>query len=638
MMDSWPFLIGVNYWASHAGAYMWRDWDPEVVARDLEVLAEHDLRTVRIFPLWPDFQPLEPYFSLGGELREMRTTGDAGLNPVMVERFGQFLEMAREHELQVIVALVTGWMSGQLFAPAALANRDLITDPRCVQWEIRLARELVRRFRSAPAILAWELGNECNCLQRITQPEEAWRWVQALADAIRAQDPTRPVLSGMWTHLDADPWRLEDLGELCDGLTAHPYPTWVPHVEGWPLGDPRQSLHAAARACLYTDLGGRPSLVEELGSLGEMYGGEQTRAEHARANLWNIWAHRGHGMLWWSAYDLTRARHRSPYDTQAIEPQLGLFDEARRPYPAAEEMSNFARRLRGLPPEVAGLPPPQREAVCVLSPGQDQWATGLMTFLLAREAGFGVRFARTGGPLPEAELYLVPSLSGLEGLPEARWKELRQRVQAGARLYLSLDSGALLDVQELLGVEIIRRGRRTQPSTLRGEGLPGFVLPPSGEAYWYEVTACGAEVLARDQEDRPLLTVHQYGQGQVFTLWAGMETGLAQDQTTGGAGGGAFAAIYRRVAKPVLAQRLVRKPVEATWLGITEHHLMDGRTAAVLVNDSGESRSATVQLAPAVAQAELLWGEGELGVGKAQVRLAAHDGAVLLLTTGGEDR
>ena len=40
-----------------------------------------------------------------------------------------------------------------------------------------------------------------------------------------------------------------DLGELCDGLTAHPYPTWVPHVEGWPLGDPRQSLHAAARAC-----------------------------------------------------------------------------------------------------------------------------------------------------------------------------------------------------------------------------------------------------------------------------------------------------------------------------------------------------------------------------------------------------
>lgn len=29
------FSIGCNYWASHAGTAMWRDWRPDVVRRDL---------------------------------------------------------------------------------------------------------------------------------------------------------------------------------------------------------------------------------------------------------------------------------------------------------------------------------------------------------------------------------------------------------------------------------------------------------------------------------------------------------------------------------------------------------------------------------------------------------------------------
>ena len=175
-MDSWPFLLGVNYWASHAAVYMWREWDREAVARDLQALAAHDLRTLRVFPLWPDFQPLDPYVGGSGGLREMRTPegseGPACLDPVMLERFGEFLDLAHENGLRVIVALLTGWMSGRLFAPLALAGRNLITDPVAVQWEIRLVRELVRRFRSAPAVLAWELGNECNVLAEIQLPEE----------------------------------------------------------------------------------------------------------------------------------------------------------------------------------------------------------------------------------------------------------------------------------------------------------------------------------------------------------------------------------------------------------------------------------------------------------------------------------
>ena len=50
--------IGCNYWASHAGMYMWRDWREDVVERDFAKLSELGITMLRVFPLWPDFQPV----------------------------------------------------------------------------------------------------------------------------------------------------------------------------------------------------------------------------------------------------------------------------------------------------------------------------------------------------------------------------------------------------------------------------------------------------------------------------------------------------------------------------------------------------------------------------------------------------
>ena len=46
------FLLGCNYWASHAGIYMWRNWNYETVKKDLEFLSENGISTIRVFPLW----------------------------------------------------------------------------------------------------------------------------------------------------------------------------------------------------------------------------------------------------------------------------------------------------------------------------------------------------------------------------------------------------------------------------------------------------------------------------------------------------------------------------------------------------------------------------------------------------------
>ena len=58
MTEKQEFLLGVNYWASNAGLYMWRRYDRTVVENDFKLLRSHGVNTIRVFPLWPDFQPL----------------------------------------------------------------------------------------------------------------------------------------------------------------------------------------------------------------------------------------------------------------------------------------------------------------------------------------------------------------------------------------------------------------------------------------------------------------------------------------------------------------------------------------------------------------------------------------------------
>ena len=64
------FRIGCNYWASHAGMKMWSRWDAAQVEKDLDALADNGISVLRIFPLWPDFQPLTARYEWAGTFRE----------------------------------------------------------------------------------------------------------------------------------------------------------------------------------------------------------------------------------------------------------------------------------------------------------------------------------------------------------------------------------------------------------------------------------------------------------------------------------------------------------------------------------------------------------------------------------------
>lgn len=594
------YTVGCNYWASHAGTAMWADWQPDVVAEDLRQLADAGLQVLRVFPLWPDFQPITAMRGADSVPREYRLgeaplpddeIGRAGLSPVMLKRFQAFADLAEQHQLKLVVGLLTGWMSGRLFVPPALEGLNVLTDPTALVWETRFVRTFVRQFKDHPAIQAWDLGNECNVMASVPSREAAWAWASAITNAIRTEDPSREVISGMHGALEF--WPPETLGELTDLQTTHPYPLWTQYCDQDPVDTIRTLLHSTAESRLYADLGGKPCLVEETGVMGPMMANDETAARFLRTILFSTWANDIRGLLWWCAYDQAHLAH-APYDWIAVERELGLIRADRTLKPVLGELGRFRGFLEDLP--VPALPAPAREAVCVLPQDVDPWAISYAAYVLAKQAGFDLTFQRGEAPLKAAQLYIVPSARGINVISRRRWLALLERVRAGAVLYLSLDDALLPEFQSTFGLELLVR-RRRENDVVRfvmedEHWAEEFHLPA---AFHLALRPAGAEVLASEADGSPVFTRFAYGQGSIFLLAAPIERALTE--APGGfhlPGAQPFWRIYETIAGQMLSSRAVRKT--HPLIGLTEHRLDDSRRAVVAINYSPQPIQTTLSL------------------------------------------
>lgn len=633
------FVTGGNYWASHAGTAMWREWRPDVVAADLRQLSdEAGLQVIRVFPLWRDFQPIvvlrgfagRPVETRFGERPLPRTDlGAAGISQQMADRFGHLLDLADEHGLQVVVSLLTGWMSGRLFAPPGLEGLNLLTDPAALRWEIRFVRAFVAHFAGHPAVAAWELGNECNCLAEATR-DQAFAWTATIADAIRAADPSRPVISGMHSlsvSPDGAAWTIEDQGESCDLLTTHPYPLFTPYCALDPIDEIRNGLHATAESRLYADLGGRPCFVEEVGTLGPSTSSEEVAACYAWTSMVSAAAHDCRAYLWWCAYDQDHLAE-APYDWTDLERELGLFRSDRSPKPVVEAF----RRFRDLAEVMRELPAPTVDAVCLLGDGpRDQWGIALAAFVLATQAGFDLRFRHRGQELPDSSLYLLPSISGHGALRGHELDELLRRVHDdGATLYVSADDLVVTGHARRFGVTVVRRSTRSRPARFRTVYTGDLEL--TCDATWrYETEVTGAEVLGREADGNPCLSAFGYGAGRIYLSTLPLEaSAVARPGAFHDEAAPPFWRIYAGVAAPELSRRAVGKADPR--LGVTEHAVSPGERVAVLVNYSPRGGAFTLAPTGSWRLDAALWGTAVAQVdGRIVVDVPANDLAVLRL-------
>ena len=628
------FVVGCNYWASHAGTHTWRDWQPDVVAEDLRRLSNAGLQVLRVFPLWPDFQPLALLRGGGGQPVEFRhgeeplpddECGRAGISPVAMAHFAEFLDLAERQGLKLIVGLLTGWMSGRLHVPAPFEGLNVLTDPVAIQWELRFVHHFVGAFKEHPAIAGWDLGNECNCMGGATR-EQAWTWTATIANAIRAADASRPVVSGLHSLSPTGNWTMQDQGELADLLTTHPYPVFTPHCDQDPVNTIRTVMHGTAESRFYADVGGKPCLCQEIGTLGPVVASEAIAADFARNCLFSLWANDCHGFLWWCAHEQTELAH-APYDWHAVERELGLLRVDRSPKPVLDEIGRFRHFMEGLPFE--RLPLRTREAVCILTDGQDHWGVAYSAFILAKQAGFDLEFQYETQPIRDAPLYLLPCLSGHRMISRRRLQDLLARVAAGATLYLSLDSGLLSDFEPITGLEPQTRERRREFGMLHLEGVAGAPAIPCGGSYKVRLSPTRAQVLGREEDGNPAFTVATYGQGKVYFLGVPMEMLLTRTP-------GAFHAneahpcwqVYRHVAAEVVRGRAIRK--QSPFVAVTEHSLGSDCRVVVMINHSPAPVREEMSLANGWRVSEVLYGEVRSEPGATCI-LPANDAVVLLL-------
>lgn len=626
------FYAGCNYWASHAGMFMWSDWRPEVVAADFEQMKEFGLKVLRVFPLWNDFQPIKSFTGCYGRHIEYgideipladSPSGRAGVSEEMMKRFRFLADQAADKNMKLAVGLLTGWMSGRFFVPPALEKLNVITDPVALMWEVRFVKYFVNEFKDHPAIAAWDLGNECNCMGEAKSRAEAWNWASSIVNAIRAVDNSRPVLSGMHSlGLSGDKkWNICDQSELCDMLTTHPYPRFTPNCDLDPVNTIRNGLHATAESRYYGDVGNCPCMVEEIGTLAPMICNDKTKADYVRTSLFSSWAHDCISFLWWCAYDQDHLSN-APYDWNVVERELGLFKNDRKPKEVACVMRDFSKFLEKIPT----LPKRSREAVCILSEGQVQWDAAYGAFILAKQAGFDIEFQYVSQNLKESDFYMMPSVAGGSSMPLHRWLALLDKIRKGATLYLSIDDCLLSGFDETFGLQAISREKRTADVTFSIDSIENVSFKCSS-SFRLNLETLGAKVLGTEEDGNPLFSVYEYGKGKIYLLTVPLESCVA---VTAGVlhkdGALPYWKIYERMAVEFTMKRILEK--SHPMLGITEHEINKNERIAVLINYSPEKIKSDLKISAKWKITEIVYGSKPED---ASVSIAANDAVVLKL-------
>lgn len=583
--DGEPFFVGANYWASHAGTNMWRNWDESVVDMDFHVLADNGVQVLRVFPLWNDFQPLRKHETCSSRFMEMRMgeeplpdtfPGKYGVDPVMINRFRKMCELAEKYNLKLIVGLITGWMSGRMHKPQAFYNVNIITDPMAIKWQVRFVRAFVRALRGTPAIKAWDLGNECNCMDNWMASSELWNWSHAISAAIRLEDPELPIVSGMDSLSVYDNGGrcvlLADQAELTDILCSHPYPLYTPHSQVDPVNTIRNAFHAAAETVLYADVGGKPAFIEEAGNLGPELSSEKVAAQYLENMLWNAWSHNCRGLLWWCANEQLHLE-QTPYDWISIERSLGLLREDRSPKPVMDVLGKFGRMTSAVQ-----LPALRRNAVCILTNFQDQWAVAYMTFILAKQAGFDIEFQTAEQPLKKADFYLIPSVRNYYAIYRRAWLKIMDAVEHGATLYISSENGAPEPFYgDWSGITLETISKTGENPEMIADDFR-FIC---NSQYRLSVTSEEGEIFAKNQWHEPVFIKTRCGQGTILYSALPVELSICEQP-------GAFTEDYCKLYRKIAELAGVRREVSRNnpMLTLTEHFDKDGSLLLCAVNNT----------------------------------------------------
>ncbi|WP_031425271.1 cellulase family glycosylhydrolase [Flavimarina sp. Hel_I_48] len=162
-------IEGINYYPKDTPWDMFGEgFDSEIIAEDLQIIAEAGLNTIRIFLQYEDF-------------------GKAAVQEEKLVKLQKTLDAAQANNLKVVVTLF-----------------DFYGDYSVLDWTLthEHARQIVSRFKDHEAIIAWDLKNEPDLDFKSRGEEEVLNWLKFLIPQIRRTDPNHLLTVG-WSSPEA---------------------------------------------------------------------------------------------------------------------------------------------------------------------------------------------------------------------------------------------------------------------------------------------------------------------------------------------------------------------------------------------------------------------------------------------------
>ncbi|MBE6689284.1 MAG: hypothetical protein E7588_08440 [Ruminococcaceae bacterium] len=525
------FMIGCNYWDSAHGTDMWRYFDAQTVENDFKNLKKTGSRFLRIFPNWRDFQPLHTQRQGGGGFNGYAFEDDTipdnpyGLDEKMLQNFRTVCDLALKYDYKLVVAVITGWMSGRLFAPPAMENLNLITHPTALRMQERFITGFVNYIKDHPAICAWDLGNECNNLSPATTKDETFVWTAMVANTIRKCDNTRPVMSGMHglSPNPNAPWNIYDQGALTDILCPHPYPG-SPTIGA--VYEPCNKLRTTMLPTIYNEyyegISGKPAMMQETGGLSSMYHSFEVQGQHTRASMYSALANGSKGYLWWCAEDHLHL-DQPPYSWIMMERSLGIMDHDQNVRDTGIAMNETASVLESLPFDTLAPKTVNTVVFATSNWHGKEWSQVTSGYILAKQAGLSPVIRSWYNDVPKAQVYILPSIYGWGPIRKKQMDDILSNVYEGATLYVSAADGVIADHERLLGLRAhgIEADGALHTATVTADGESLTI--PFRYARKNNYKSIDAEVIGTDERGDIVFTRKAYGKGFIYFLTFPME-------------------------------------------------------------------------------------------------------------------
>ena len=412
-------LVGINYMPSKAFYRLWEDWNPIQIEEDFKKMKELGLEAIRVPLFWTSVEPEEGVMS-----------------PKFLERFDEFLEIAKKYETYVVPFLFVG-VCVDIWDVPWRRGRNIYKDPEMLKLERKHIETLAARYAANPAILAWDISDEPYYYGGNTDADTATNWVSLIYQAIKSKDKRHPVTLGFDNcHIIQNTgFQVERLVPFQDFFSLCAYPIYS-------LKTPES--HTSMRSTYFTSFFikfsqlGKPVLLSEGPGTTTVWTSYQRAGDYYRVVMYSSFINGSIGIMPWILYDYDPKHHQEfPLDDKPYETSFGILCSDGEEKPPAKELGRFAQlikkidleRFRFRKPDAALLIPKN-----YYKHVDDVWPRLFEAFILTKEAHIEVNFVREGEDLSDYKIVIVPSSLALK---TSSWYAFRDYVSHGGCLYFS---------------------------------------------------------------------------------------------------------------------------------------------------------------------------------------------------------